>query len=187
MPKRKAQVGEVSGEEQGAQARRAKGTRKPAEAKPTAAEAAEAADEEQSEGDEERSSGDGEGGSGCGGDDDDDGSSSGGDESEEGEGEDGSGSSSSGTSGDSYPEASASGSESADDEEGEAYKQLLVLPPRPPQIDVDFEFFDPAERDFLGLKALLNTYLDGQQYDCSGLVNAIIQQGEEEQPLAFPE
>ncbi|EFJ40052.1 hypothetical protein VOLCADRAFT_108356 [Volvox carteri f. nagariensis] len=67
---------------------------------------------------------------------------------------------------DSCPDASASEAESDDDEEGEAYKE----------VNVQFEFFDPQERDFLGLKALLNTYLDGQQYDCSGLVDAIIRQ-----------
>ncbi|GIM06579.1 hypothetical protein Vretimale_10805 [Volvox reticuliferus] len=67
---------------------------------------------------------------------------------------------------DSCPEASSSEAESEDDEEGEAYKE----------VNVQFEFFDPQERDFLGLKALLNTYLDGQQYDCSGLVDAIIRQ-----------
>lgn len=67
---------------------------------------------------------------------------------------------------DSCPEASSSDAESADDEDGEAFKE----------VNVQFEFFDPQEKDFLGLKALLNTYLDGQQYDCSGLVDAIIKQ-----------
>ena len=44
------------------------------------------------------------------------------------------------------------------------------------QINVDFDFFDPKESDFHGLKTLLNSYMDGQQFDCSGLVEAIIAQ-----------
>ena len=44
------------------------------------------------------------------------------------------------------------------------------------QIDVNFEFFDPKEQDFHGLKALLHTYLDGQQYDNSQLVDTVIAQ-----------
>lgn len=44
------------------------------------------------------------------------------------------------------------------------------------KIDVNFEFFDPKESDFHGLKALLHSYLDGQQYDSSQLIDAIIQQ-----------
>jgi hypothetical protein len=44
------------------------------------------------------------------------------------------------------------------------------------QIDVNFQFFDPKESDFHGLKALLHTYLDGQQYDSSPLVDTIIAQ-----------
>jgi protein BCP1 len=44
------------------------------------------------------------------------------------------------------------------------------------QINVDFQFFDPKESDFHGLKALLHTYLDGQQYDSSPLVDTIIAQ-----------
>ena len=43
-------------------------------------------------------------------------------------------------------------------------------------INVDFEFFDPQEIDFHGLKALLQTYLDGTAYDCSQLVETMIQQ-----------
>lgn len=69
---------------------------------------------------------------------------------------------------DSFPSASASGDESDDDADGEAYKE----------INVEFEFFDPKEKDFHGLKTLLHSYLDGQQYDCSGLVEAIIKQEE---------
>ena len=44
-------------------------------------------------------------------------------------------------------------------------------------VDVDLEFFDPAEGDFHGLKALLKTYLDGNEFNgCSELVELIIQQ-----------
>ena len=44
------------------------------------------------------------------------------------------------------------------------------------RIDVDFEFFDPREKDFLGLKTLLNNWLDGRTYACSELVDTIIDQ-----------
>ena len=43
-------------------------------------------------------------------------------------------------------------------------------------VTVDFEFFDAQEGDFHGLKALLQTYLDGEAFSCSELVDAIIQQ-----------
>jgi protein BCP1 len=43
-------------------------------------------------------------------------------------------------------------------------------------VNVDFEFYDPKEIDFLGLKALLQTYLDGETYACSELVDTIIKQ-----------
>lgn len=56
--------------------------------------------------------------------------------------------------------------ESEDDEDGEAFES----------INVDFEFFNPQEKDFHGLKALLKTLLDGEQYSCSELVDAIIEQ-----------
>ena len=43
------------------------------------------------------------------------------------------------------------------------------------QIDVDFEFFNPGEEDFHGIKALLNNYVDDEaQWHCSDLVEAII-------------
>lgn len=42
------------------------------------------------------------------------------------------------------------------------------------EITVEFEFFGPEEKDFLGLKALLSNYLNGQQFDSSGLIDAII-------------
>lgn len=44
------------------------------------------------------------------------------------------------------------------------------------EVDVDFEFFDPQEVDFHGLKALLQTYLDGSSYSCSELVDTVIKQ-----------
>ena len=70
-------------------------------------------------------------------------------------------SSDSGSSG-SYPSVSSGGS-GAEPEEDET-------------VQVDFEFFDPQEGDFHGLKALLHTYLDGEAFSCSELVEAIIQQ-----------
>ncbi|GMH32410.1 hypothetical protein BSKO_00244 [Bryopsis sp. KO-2023] len=53
--------------------------------------------------------------------------------------------------------------------EGEADEELS-------DVEADFEFFDPQERDFHGLKALLNNYLDGGEFNCGELVDAIIQQ-----------
>ena len=44
------------------------------------------------------------------------------------------------------------------------------------EVDVDFEFFDPQEIDFHGLRALLQTYLDGTAYNCSELVETVIKQ-----------
>jgi protein BCP1 len=41
---------------------------------------------------------------------------------------------------------------------------------------VDFEFFDPKEIDFHGLKALLGSYLDGDSFETSELADAIISQ-----------
>lgn len=43
-------------------------------------------------------------------------------------------------------------------------------------VNVDFEFYDPGTIDFLGLKMLLNTWLDGLEFDCSGLCDALIAQ-----------
>lgn len=65
---------------------------------------------------------------------------------------------------DSAPEVSDEGEEDSPDEDPFD------------KIDVNFEFFDPKEQDFHGLKALLHTYLDGQQYDNSQLVDTIIAQ-----------
>lgn len=93
----------------------------------------------------------------------------GGSEQEEAEGssEDGSEGSSSGDEDDSSgPEVSEESAESDDDEDGEAFDE----------VQVEFQFFDPAEKDFHGLKALLANFLDGEQYDSSGLVDTIIKQ-----------
>ena len=69
--------------------------------------------------------------------------------------------------GDEFPSgADDSSSESSDDEAGEAFEQ----------IDVDFGFFCPQEKDFQGLRTLLQSYLDGQQWACSELADAIIRQ-----------
>lgn len=53
---------------------------------------------------------------------------------------------------------------SEDDSEGCAFES----------IDVDFEFFDPDEGDFHGMKTLLTNYLDGTIYKCSELVENVI-------------
>eukprot|EP00775_Hariotina_reticulata_P001502 gene1502-1840_t len=80
---------------------------------------------------------------------------------------------------DSAPEVSDDGEDSPDDEDFD-------------KINVNFEFFDPKESDFHGLKALLHNYLDGQQYDSSPLIDTIIAQsavgtvvrtGEDEDPI----
>ncbi|GAB4823115.1 hypothetical protein N2152v2_010161 [Parachlorella kessleri] len=68
-----------------------------------------------------------------------------------------------------------SSEDSGDDEDGEAFDS----------INVDFEFYDPQEKDFHGLKALLHTYLDGEQYNCSELaaVGTVIKCGEDDDPI----
>ncbi|MCO5575211.1 hypothetical protein L7F22_029009 [Adiantum nelumboides] len=43
-------------------------------------------------------------------------------------------------------------------------------------VDVDFEFFDPKEEDFHGVKALLRTYLDDATWDLGGFVDIILGQ-----------
>ncbi|MCO5605139.1 hypothetical protein L7F22_059319 [Adiantum nelumboides] len=43
-------------------------------------------------------------------------------------------------------------------------------------VDVDFEFFDPKEEDFHGVKALLRTYLDDSTWDLGGFVDIILGQ-----------
>lgn len=69
------------------------------------------------------------------------------------------------SSSDGYPSGDDSDEPSSDDDEdGEAFDK----------IDVDFEFFNAVEGDFHGLKTLLNNFLDGQQYACSELVDAVI-------------
>lgn len=44
------------------------------------------------------------------------------------------------------------------------------------QIDVNFQFFDPKESDFHGLRALLHTYVQGSAFDAGGLADTIIAQ-----------
>lgn len=56
--------------------------------------------------------------------------------------------------------------ESSDDEAGEAFQQ----------VDVDFGFYCPQEKDFLGMRTLMQNYLDGQEWACSDMVEAIIAQ-----------
>jgi hypothetical protein len=41
-------------------------------------------------------------------------------------------------------------------------------------IDVDFEFFDPEEGDFHGIKTLLTNYLDGEKFDSSNVIDEIM-------------
>jgi protein BCP1 len=68
---------------------------------------------------------------------------------------------------DSFNSSGTSGSDdSSSDSESEGNEE----------VDVDFEFFDPQEVDFHGLKALLQTFLDGSPYNCSELVNTVIKQ-----------
>jgi len=42
------------------------------------------------------------------------------------------------------------------------------------ELQVEFEFFSPEEKDFLGLKSLLVPYLNGQEFNSSALIDAII-------------
>lgn len=44
-------------------------------------------------------------------------------------------------------------------------------------VNVDLEFYDPSEIDYHGLKMLLRSLLDGEEFQgCSDLVDAIIRQ-----------
>lgn len=43
-------------------------------------------------------------------------------------------------------------------------------------VNVDFEFFDPKPTDYHGVRALLKSYLDDEEFDLPGLVNLIIAQ-----------
>lgn len=43
-------------------------------------------------------------------------------------------------------------------------------------VQVDFEFYDPIEQDFHGIKVLLQLYLDGEPFQVSELVDFVIQQ-----------
>lgn len=60
--------------------------------------------------------------------------------------------------------------DSSDEEEGGEKKKTGK------EINVDFEFYDPKPIDFLGLKVLLGTWLDGLEFDGSGLCDALIAQ-----------
>lgn len=60
--------------------------------------------------------------------------------------------------------SSDEGAQSEDNSDGEAFDSVTV----------DFDFAEPQESDFLGLKTLLTNYLDGQQYDASGLVDLVL-------------
>ncbi|KAJ1799888.1 Mss4p nuclear export [Coemansia sp. RSA 2399] len=61
----------------------------------------------------------------------------------------------------------SSGSEDDDDDAGST-------------VDVDFEFFEPTEIDFHGIKSLLKSSFgdDAQDFDISGLADLILEQGE---------
>lgn len=43
-------------------------------------------------------------------------------------------------------------------------------------INVDFEFFDPKPTDYHGVKALLKSYLDDEEFDLPGLVDLVLAQ-----------
>jgi protein BCP1 len=94
-------------------------------------------------------------------DDDDDGTSSGATSSEDDDDES------------DDPSSSSSSSDEEDDEDDEHDGKRK----KKKELQVDFRFFEPAERDFHGLRALLGSYLDGQGYDVGGLVDAVIAQG----------
>ena len=77
---------------------------------------------------------------------------------------------------------SSSDFELSDDDEDKEKQQdkgkggKVVDPEDHEEVQTSFEFFDPSEGDFLGMKGLLNAYLDGTVYDCSGLVDHVIRQ-----------
>jgi protein BCP1 len=70
-------------------------------------------------------------------------------------------------------DSSTSGSSSSDDEDEDEKDKSK----KKKELNVDFQFFEPAERDFHGLRALLGSYLDGKGYDVGSLVDAVIAQG----------
>lgn len=43
-------------------------------------------------------------------------------------------------------------------------------------VQADFAFFDPKSNDFHGVKTLLQTYLDVEEWDLSGFVDLILEQ-----------
>ena len=64
--------------------------------------------------------------------------------------------------------------ESSEEEEEDGKKKKKKK--KNEEINVDFEFYDPKPIDFLGLKMLLGTWLDGLEFDSSGLCDALIAQ-----------
>ena len=75
---------------------------------------------------------------------------------------------------DSGSAASSSGSEDEEEEEGEGDED--EDDEEGGEVDVTFDFFDPTEIDYKGLRALLVTYLDGQAFRVEELVSTIIRQ-----------
>mmetsp|Transcript_10457 Transcript_10457/g.18262 ORF Transcript_10457/g.18262 Transcript_10457/m.18262 type:complete len:449 (-) Transcript_10457:272-1618(-) len=90
---------------------------------------------------------------------------------------------------DAFPEVSDERDEDGgSDDEGDEDDEEDVK-----EIMVDFEFFGPEDKDFLGLKTLLASHLNGQAWDSSAFVNAIIEEsdtssvvktGEDDDPIA---
>ena len=66
-------------------------------------------------------------------------------------------------------DAVSSSAQSEDEDEDDASQDSST-------IDVTFEFFDPKETDFHGLKALLQNYLDGKEFPLSDFADLIIKQ-----------
>ena len=65
--------------------------------------------------------------------------------------------------------SSSSGEESSSPDGSEATSMSSTA-------ECELEFFDPQEKDWTGLQALLQQYLDGREWRCGELVDAIIQQ-----------
>ena len=64
---------------------------------------------------------------------------------------------------------SSSGGESSSPDGSEATSMSSTA-------ECELEFFDPQDKDWTGLQALLQQYLDGREWRCGELVDAIIQQ-----------
>ncbi len=60
---------------------------------------------------------------------------------------------------------------SSDDDQGQAGTSI-----KEELINVDFEFFDPNEGDYHGIKTLLNALLDGEPFSTAPLADYILQQ-----------